>query len=897
MAILALHRLMTGTGSQCSGRQVYPTSLTQIHQLVSVGQAWAGDPESDCLPSSVGHSGPAYFTATQSVPLHHPCKGAWCESWQAETEGFTSLSDAKHSGTAAGLIVTSPSLAQIDSRSEVREKPCVVNALFKAQTSKGRGVILQGWGLFLGLGLFVNEQVGNGAFGLKLVDILVDRPPSFVHQPVAPDSATCTWPVDVSLEGLRHNQRSCSLSAHEPCSFQSINLSWSPHWRVLYEYTIHFEQCTQFLHSVAMPLPGTPVGGERPSKATADAGEGVSTPSSRNAEEAAKAPTLDLFDDPVVALPEQLYPPKRRLGCYAVQALRFTIRLDVTEAKPTVSTKTIPGPSCLKEYQASKSRRRSMAAAKVLAKSGLRCQICHRQTGSCVHTRLERPDPAYRKMAAHEMLCMSRSHCLGTAATAHPQSVLSSTCSRSNQVTSFCPAVSSSAEPRCLEQSRTSAVCDSTGRGYMTAEGFTSPFWKPPGDVRAVERGRLMLLGEHVPSSSLACCTDDCVLKWPHVTMLLSTSSGSWALSTRPCRLYCPWLAELNLLNNSRRLVITARGHIWPMSDESGKDTQSQAPQTTARSCAQPTLTLRTKRKSRRLHEVSSASVNRRVWHYQVQQDVYRKEAACILRLHHNYCCAVNCLKVGRLRAKSYLSQYALPAKYNEGILRILDNHILVIFPNRHFCERDRAMHPWKSRSTLQRQGTRPGKRQRDAAKEERERNAMHQHDRPNEPCAPPARREALAHASTWPSQGGEALPSVGSAWVEPIACHGPGQHNDSCTNSATGQSTSSHQNIQALPLTAVHRAVDEEALDAPIGGQAVQDRLASPVVPIEQKIEASPTSESSTAGNDVRAPEGLPATSLALIPQNLEDGSGTDSSEELLTSEKYLQDPGEAEG
>ena len=113
-----------------------------------------------------------------------------------------------------------------------------------------------------------------------------------------------------------------------------------------------------------------------------------------------------------------------------MQALQHIIRLDVKEARPTVTKQKVPEPSSLRVPQASPTKQRYMAVAKMLAKSGLRCLICHRPEGSCVHTRLTRPAPVCEKVDTPTVSCRCQPHHMGTAKDDLLSSPLANTCMR-----------------------------------------------------------------------------------------------------------------------------------------------------------------------------------------------------------------------------------------------------------------------------------------------------------------------------------------------------------------------------------------------------------------------------------------------------------------------------------
>ena len=126
-----------------------------------------------------------------------------------------------------------------------------------------------------------------------------------------------------------------------------------------------------------MPVPGTPVGGER----AANTGHAAS-----RGNEGTEIGETD-FCDPEVTLPGILQPPKWRPGYYAKVALRHTERLVTLSGKPSRTSAAIPGPT--QRYRVEvKTRQKGRAAAKMTARAGLRCLVCYAHSGGCDHTRV-----------------------------------------------------------------------------------------------------------------------------------------------------------------------------------------------------------------------------------------------------------------------------------------------------------------------------------------------------------------------------------------------------------------------------------------------------------------------------------------------------------------------------
>ena len=136
----------------------------------------------------------------------------------------------------------------------------------------------------------------------------------------------------------------------------------------------------------AMPIPGTPVGGER-----ATGSIGTEPQRSTSVED-----TDEDFRDPEATLLDPIVLPKRRWGHYAKWAMRHTDRLVPLLDKPTRAATTIPGPTKAKGVVDAKIGPRGRAVAKMAAKAGLRCLVCHAVTHTCDHTE-------WRSTAKHQL--------------------------------------------------------------------------------------------------------------------------------------------------------------------------------------------------------------------------------------------------------------------------------------------------------------------------------------------------------------------------------------------------------------------------------------------------------------------------------------------------------------
>ena len=103
-------------------------------------------------------------------------------------------------------------------------------------------------------------------------------------------------------------------------------------------------------------------------------------------------------------------PPKRRLGHYAKVALRHTERLMTLINQPTRATATIPGPTQKKRDVEARVGAKGRAAAKMAAKAGLRCLVCHAVTGTCDHTRVLGKSSNSAEPVVHVLGCSSSLH-------------------------------------------------------------------------------------------------------------------------------------------------------------------------------------------------------------------------------------------------------------------------------------------------------------------------------------------------------------------------------------------------------------------------------------------------------------------------------------------------------
>ena len=108
----------------------------------------------------------------------------------------------------------------------------------------------------------------------------------------------------------------------------------------------------------AMPVPGTPIGGERASGST------IAEPQMS----ASVEDTDEDFRDPEATLLDPILLPKRRWGHYAKWALRHTDRLVPLIDRPTRAATTIPGPTKAKGVVDARTGPRGRAVAKMAAR-------------------------------------------------------------------------------------------------------------------------------------------------------------------------------------------------------------------------------------------------------------------------------------------------------------------------------------------------------------------------------------------------------------------------------------------------------------------------------------------------------------------------------------------------
>ena len=99
--------------------------------------------------------------------------------------------------------------------------------------------------------------------------------------------------------------------------------------------------------------------------------------------------TDENFRNPEATLLDPIVLPKRRWGHYTKWAMRHTDRLVPLLDKPTRAATTIPGPTKAKGVVDAKIGPKGRAVAKMAAKAGLRCLVCHAVTHTCDHTRVE----------------------------------------------------------------------------------------------------------------------------------------------------------------------------------------------------------------------------------------------------------------------------------------------------------------------------------------------------------------------------------------------------------------------------------------------------------------------------------------------------------------------------
>ena len=138
------------------------------------------------------------------------------------------------------------------------------------------------------------------------------------------------------------------------------------------------------------PLPGTPVGGERKStipgpgpidsvlEQQPEDAAGVPVPeTSLRGQRQGPAPGGQTLDHKGLA--PRVQPAHGRFGCYGRAALQHFHRVAIGQSCPTVGKKYVP-----KLPRPSRAKpRRYRAVAKLLAKSGFRCKVCFAVLCSC----------------------------------------------------------------------------------------------------------------------------------------------------------------------------------------------------------------------------------------------------------------------------------------------------------------------------------------------------------------------------------------------------------------------------------------------------------------------------------------------------------------------------------
>ena len=726
-----------------------------------------------------------------------PHNEAVYHTWKVVLEGSASLTMARSSGTSVGPHIMCLSCVAL----------FVPDRWSRGLSSPGR------------MHSIINLQSGYRAFTtasgrespVQALKCLC--PLGRVCLPVAPASVMHDWAEDDSLEQLHPRACHCSTSAQQLRDVSDLYQTWLISRHEMSATSLNPDSACPLLCKSAMPLPGTPLGGERPAREAVKDAQDESAPDELPAEEDGRDQSPDIFENPEVIIPEKLSPPRKQLGYYAVQALRHTLRLGVKEARPTAAQEITPGPSCIKGGQLSRTRRRYKAVAKVLAKAGLRCLVCYRPEGLCLHCRPKSSVPVWEKVATCTMHCASFTHCMSTI-TDRPFDPFGHARTPCHQV--ICPglAVSVSAALRCPEPPCAGILHGSTGTDCGIAEGFASPFWKPHGGHGISKRDSLTLQGACTLSCFPACCTDSRALYCSRIARLLSTSLGGWALNAPFCRSWGPWLADSRLLRHFHPLVLAARGNVGPMRDAHDKAIEGWRLRTATSPCFQTISAIRTPEMIHCSSDKTSILSLRHRWRCHMQDCACQPATTCDSGITPACWRAVCCPEVGRSRAGLPFFRYSWHF--------VLAVHTLSrprILPSRHFCALPVAMHQWKSKCTLQRQGTRPGKRQRDAMKEDRERKAMQLHDKPEVPRTPPERRDDLAHATTWPAPHHEASSSVGSAWASPIPLQEPGESCWTRNASAVKTESSSDSGIQTLPLTVLPQGIADEPLDAQVPG------------------------------------------------------------------------------
>ena len=105
-------------------------------------------------------------------------------------------------------------------------------------------------------------------------------------------------------------------------------------------------------------------------------------------------------------------PPKKRWGHYAKWALRHTERLVPLINRPTRATTTIPGPTKAKGAVDARTGPKGRAVAKMAAKAGLRCLVCHAVTHTRDHTRVENHSSGSAKSVEPVQRCNPSLYCV-----------------------------------------------------------------------------------------------------------------------------------------------------------------------------------------------------------------------------------------------------------------------------------------------------------------------------------------------------------------------------------------------------------------------------------------------------------------------------------------------------
>ena len=421
---------------------------------------------------------------------------------------------------------------------------------------------------------------------------------------------------------------------------------------------------------------------------------------------------------------------------------------------------------------------------------------------------------------------------MGFAQANQPSSLLAGTSSRRLEVMCPGPAVYVRAGLGSLELLRASTLPGLAGAESRMAEGFASPFWKPLTGASPSKSRPCAVSGVHKALCSHASCTDGCASQWLPIALRLFASFEGRVFQAQLCWRWGPWLAGTTLLHICNPLGTLAGGpvrHVTDLCEE------AIPPQILLKATSQWVLflsDLRTVPSFRRTGGVTLPLHSRPDWCSLMLESACLHETQCDSDVSCA-CCHACCSAVGRLRVGSS------PFQSYPQLLTVTQSLIKPkVLPNRHFLVLCEAMSQWKSRCTLQRQGTRPGKRQREAQKKERERTAMQMHDKPEVPVTPPSRKAGLdkpeahgtplsrktelAFASAWPTPYIEASSSIGSAWASPIPLREPvepcvaGESLEVKTEPASGSG------IRTLPLTAIPQSAKEEPIDAQLAGTPI---------------------------------------------------------------------------